>query len=398
MIQKFSLAILVLSLSQTLMAQSFVLMNEGGGEVTYEVTSEGQVGMRFPDNTSSYKYDIIVPDYVEYQGTQYAVTSILPVVSGGATFNRGLYLNNHVTQLNSSFFSFAYVFPKRTESTPTIISSETYVVSNLILTSELSAYKSAWNGRYANVYFMPFDANGDTTRATMTDTFFGLYVYNGTLRIELLGTNNASATAVSVPSSIQLGGTTFLVFQVAKKAFANNTALREISLPDQMKVIGDSAFAGAFSLQTVTTKSKLNEIGTNAFENCSSLQNIVFKGDIKTIKDGAFSGCVGLRHLYFDNQSSVPELGDHVFDGIDVGQLTVHFPSEIQESVLADEKWTALFDAQGQTPVFEASEAEVASRRRVFDLGTGREVRLNGGERGLYVVMEGNKTKKCLVP
>lgn len=378
-------------------AQTFTLKNERGGDVTYEVTAAGEVGLRLPNNIASYNYDIVVPESVEYGGNVYEVTSVLPVLSGGGALGGGLYLNENIVNCNLSNMVATNVFPKRQSTIPKLTIEEGLMITNLVLTTDLSAYKTAWAEMYQNVFFMPFDGNGDTTRATMTKERYGYYADGVFLAVELQGTNDENAEVVNVKNYINVGGITYnYVMRIAPGAFAGNEKIREITLPMQLIEIGARAFAGAVNLETVTTKSNLHVIGDGAFEGCQSLQNLVLNGNVTSIGEHAFDGCSELRHLYFNNQSGVPELGENAFDGVEVGTLTVHFPEELRADVMADNRWMTLFEAQGATPVYEAREADERGEVHAYEIGTGRAVTLDGKECGLFVVKDGKSARKYL--
>ena len=78
-------------------------------------------------------------------------------------------------------------------------------------------------------------------------------------------------------------------------AFANCTALQEVTLPDDMKVIGGSAFSGCTALTTVNL-SQVTWINLNAFWGCTSLETLALD-NVTAIGQEAFYGCTGLETL-----------------------------------------------------------------------------------------------------
>ena len=78
-------------------------------------------------------------------------------------------------------------------------------------------------------------------------------------------------------------------------AFANCTALQEVTLPDDMKVIGGSAFSGCAALTTVNL-SQVTWINLNAFWGCTSLETLALD-NVTAIGQEAFYGCTGLETL-----------------------------------------------------------------------------------------------------
>lgn len=78
-------------------------------------------------------------------------------------------------------------------------------------------------------------------------------------------------------------------------AFANCTALQEVTLPDDMKVIGTGAFSGCAALTTVNLP-QVTWINLNAFWGCTSLETLALD-NVTEIGQEAFYGCTGLETL-----------------------------------------------------------------------------------------------------
>ena len=78
-------------------------------------------------------------------------------------------------------------------------------------------------------------------------------------------------------------------------AFSNCTALQEVTLPDDMKVIGGGAFSGCAALTTVNL-SQVTWINLNAFWGCTSLETLALD-NVTAIGQEAFYGCTGLKTL-----------------------------------------------------------------------------------------------------
>lgn len=78
-------------------------------------------------------------------------------------------------------------------------------------------------------------------------------------------------------------------------AFMNCTALQEVTLPDDVRVIGSSAFFGCAALTTVNL-SQVTWINLNAFYECTSLEMIILN-NVTEIGREAFYGCTSLKTL-----------------------------------------------------------------------------------------------------
>jgi hypothetical protein len=78
-------------------------------------------------------------------------------------------------------------------------------------------------------------------------------------------------------------------------AFKNCTALQEVTLPDDVQVIGSSAFFGCAALTTVNL-SQVTWINLNAFWGCTSLEMLILD-NVTAIGRETFYGCTSLKTL-----------------------------------------------------------------------------------------------------
>ena len=93
-------------------------------------------------------------------------------------------------------------------------------------------------------------------------------------------------------------------------AFANCTALQEVTLPDDMKVIGTGAFSGCAALTTVNL-SQVTWINLNAFWGCTSLETLALD-NVTAIGQEAFYECTGLETLKIPKCT---EFGNYIVTG-----------------------------------------------------------------------------------
>ena len=78
---------------------------------------------------------------------------------------------------------------------------------------------------------------------------------------------------------------------------AEEIFLREIYMPDSVRIIGDSAFAKCKELKNVHFSNSLAIIGDSAFAGCESIQKVVLPKSVFIIGEGAFSSCTSLREI-----------------------------------------------------------------------------------------------------
>lgn len=125
-------------------------------------------------------------------------------------------------------------------------------------------------------------------------------------------------------------------------AFGNRSKLKEITIPAEVKQIGDYAFHHCDSLKQVLFRGKPDYLGEYAFLNCSSLTSLTLPesilsvpfacfakcdsltaiglpSDLKRIEDYAFYGCASLKN--FDFGDGIRRIGFKAFS--ECGRLSV---------------------------------------------------------------------------
>lgn len=114
---------------------------------------------------------------------------------------------------------------------------------------------------------------------------------------------------------------------IGQYAFANNTALPRITLPDTVVSIGKSAFSKNTALTTVVFSSALTEIGESAFYTCTSLKQIQIPDGVKEIKKKTFYKCENLTYAVLN---SVEKIGDYAFSYCN-SLKSIEFPETLRE-------------------------------------------------------------------
>lgn len=110
--------------------------------------------------------------------------------------------------------------------------------------------------------------------------------------------------------------------------------LRNITIPDNVKTIGDCAFYGCNQLVSVKFGSGLTVIGKSAFSNCSKLASVKLQDNVSTIETYAFAGCSALNSLTLGK--GIKTIGSYAFSNctnlITLNNYTVE-PPVIESSV-----------------------------------------------------------------
>ena len=109
-------------------------------------------------------------------------------------------------------------------------------------------------------------------------------------------------TSVTIPNSVtSIGGS----------AFDGCTGLTSVTIPNSVTSIGDSAFDGCTGLTSVTIGNSVTSIGSDAFSYCTGLTSITIPNSVTSIGSEAFSRCTGLTSVTIGN--SVTSIGREAF-------------------------------------------------------------------------------------
>jgi hypothetical protein len=129
---------------------------------------------------------------------------------------------------------------------------------------------------------------------------------NGTITITKY---TGSGGAVTIPSTID----GLPVTSIGSHAFASNSSLTSVTIPNSVTSIRDLAFALCTSLASVTIGNSVTNIGVAAFTHCTSLASVTIPNSVTSIGDYAFDSCTSLTSVYF--QGNAPSAEASVFTG-----------------------------------------------------------------------------------
>lgn len=91
-------------------------------------------------------------------------------------------------------------------------------------------------------------------------------------------TNKTTVTSLTVPSTVKIGGKSFKVTAIGKKAFSGAKKLKKVVIGKYVTYIGQEAFSGNTALTTVSCScTSLNYIGKKAFYGDKKLSSVTLK-------------------------------------------------------------------------------------------------------------------------
>lgn len=286
--QSFITILLTLLMSMTgekAFADYIVVANSDGVNISYTIMND----KKELEVSRDYWYsgDIVIPEFVEYQGETYTVKSIGYDAFGGTKVT-SIKIPNSVTSIAHGAFSNSTWYSNQPDGC-------------LYLDNWLIGYKGN-------------ELKGD------------LIIEEGTRGIADKAFERCTGlTSVTIPNSVtSIGESVFSycsgltsvtisnnVTSIGELLFYFCTSLTSIYIPDRITEIGRCAFYGCSRLKSITLPNSLKSIGQDAFYNCTSMNSIIIPSSVTSIGENAFFACEGLTTITIP--SSVKSIGKGAF-------------------------------------------------------------------------------------
>ena len=271
----FTLLLVVLTSTATLFAWDYehvqigdLYYNLDATNNTAEVTYENSLYTIGEQNYINLTV-VNIPDSIEYNSTQYAVTNI-----GQSAF----YGSSNITQIH-----LPYTIKE---------------ISPMALIIPFQGSMGLMENGKCSLTMIDVDPN---------NSYFSsidgiLYNKAGTKLITFPGGRGGEYTSSEGIKEIGIG------------AFAGNMGLKKVSIPESVTSIGSAAFAYCLNLREVNLPSSITEISELAFVACYLLQDIEIPSGIKKIGAEAFEACLSI--LSIDIPQGVDTIGRYAFPAI----------------------------------------------------------------------------------
>ena len=103
------------------------------------------------------------------------------------------------------------------------------------------------------------------------------------------------------------------VTAINTRAFAGNSTITEVTIPNSVISIGLGAFSECYNLVSVDMSEQLQLLGASAFSNCIKLETVDLPDTLQNIGGEAFFGCTALKELYLSNE--LTNIGTNIIRG-----------------------------------------------------------------------------------
>lgn len=99
------------------------------------------------------------------------------------------------------------------------------------------------------------------------------------------------------------GTTRYTIAAIGGGAFASQTQLTSVVLPEGVTEVKERAFHSCIALENIALPRSLEKIGFSAFSSCSKLTEIILPENVSEIGDMAFINCTSLRTVTIDAET-----------------------------------------------------------------------------------------------
>ena len=128
------------------------------------------------------------------------------------------------------------------------------------------------------------------------------------------------------------------VTEIAAYAFADNAAIEEMIIPQNITTIGIGAFKNCTSLKSVTIEKGVKAIASRAFEN-TALTSVIVPDSVVAIGHGAFKGCDAMESITLPfvgaNLSDSNNYFGYIFGAISYVANVDYVPASLNTVVLS---------------------------------------------------------------
>ena len=144
-----------------------------------------------------------------------------------------------------------------------------------------------------------------------------MVTYNRKYPIQLNDNNQAKLTTyvgeVTIPAIFTVEGKTYLVTSVDEKAFANNTMLTKLTLPETITVFGQGSFTNCSAMTDINIPAIIQEIPSACFAQCKKMATFTLPQQVKTIGPLAFANCAKAKTIELNE--GITSIGNRAFLG-----------------------------------------------------------------------------------
>lgn len=252
--------ILILLMLQVITAAADPFMID---RIYYFLNGKGATVTSKPYESGYYVGDVVIPEFIEYNGVKYQITTIESNAFLNCSNLRSITLPSSITSIGTQSFMGCTS------------------LKSIILPEQLN---EIWDNAFK-------DCKGLTSIEIPKD-------------VKRIG--SSAFAGCSSLKSVSFNGAPDFFHDV----FSNCISLSSITIPEGVTLLRQGLFNNCINLKSVQLPKTLKTICERAFNDCKSLTSIVIPSSVNNISDEVFWGCSGL-------ESIVVESGNTVYDSRD---------------------------------------------------------------------------------
>ena len=101
------------------------------------------------------------------------------------------------------------------------------------------------------------------------------------------------------------------IWSIGEYAFADCCSVKQVILPDSLKIISSYAFQNCSALTNISIPYGVCEIENHAFEGCKKLEMFSVPFSMEKLGTSVFKGCTGLKTIYMSDKFDRPFFKSH---------------------------------------------------------------------------------------
>ena len=214
-----------------------------------------------------------------------------------------------------------------------------------------SAYKAiaGWN-MFADI------VEGELKEVTVDGLTYSYVEGKGTATV--IGRANEELRNITIPGSVSIGETNYLVKSVSAGAF-QNCGIDTLVIQEGVETISKNAFRENWgNLRSVTLPTSLRTIGESAFYYCYGIRDLIIPNGVTEIGKEAFRECYEISKI--ELPSTLTTIGDYAFyptRGLSSVVSRIQTPFEIPQNVFATSESGSYNDAGDYINTYTPSSA-----------------------------------------
>ena len=293
-----------------------------------------------------YTDDIVIPEYVEYDGNTLTVVSIGEKAFAECFDLSNVIIPNSVTEIGDSAFSRTSLDSIEIPNSVMVIGDYAFSGSYLRSLEIPNSVTVIGEGVFSGCsYLRSIEIPNSVTvigRAAFSDASLdSIEIPNSVMVIGEDAFSGSSLRSIDIPNSVtEIGMEAFSncryltsvvignsLKEMSVAMFMDCDSLTSVEIGNSVTVIGELAFGNCTSLTNISIPNSVKYISFDAFRNCTGLTSVEIGNSVELIDNGAFDGCTSLTSVEIGN--SVELIGNGAFDGC-TSLTNIEIPNSVE--------------------------------------------------------------------